>query len=180
MIDELDPPNLGPALDVMRGLWRVNHELERLSARMARRLGITAQQRMILRVVGRFPGITSGRLSRVLCVDAATTSTALARLERRGLVTRDADPHDRRRVSVALTAKGRALDAPTSGTVESAVEAVLAQSPRKEIGALRRVLDELATSLRAQSSDSADARRANDPPRKARRTRTEARIRARR
>jgi DNA-binding MarR family transcriptional regulator len=151
--DELDRLPLGEALDVMRSLWRVNHELERLSARMARTLGITAQQRMILRVVGRFPGITSGRLSHLLCVDAATTSTALARLERRGLVVREPDARDRRRVSVALTAKGRSLDAPTSGTVESAVESVLATSSRADVDALHRMLEALAETLRAQSSE---------------------------
>src|SRR6478609_5163661 len=94
---ESAPLPLGDALDLMRKLWTLNHELERLSARVQRRFGITAQQRMTLRIVGRFPGITAGRLSAVLCVDAATVSTTLARLESRGLLTRTKDPHDRRR-----------------------------------------------------------------------------------
>jgi DNA-binding MarR family transcriptional regulator len=135
----------------MRQLWSVSHELEVLSGRMAKELGITAQQRMIIRIVGRFPGITAGRLSVLLCVDAATVSTALARLERRGLVSRERDRRDGRRVTVALTHQGRRLDVPAAGTVEAAVDAVLAGSAPADVAATHRVLAALGSRLREEA-----------------------------
>ncbi len=158
--EPLEPPRLGPALELMRALWALNHELERLSMRMSRSLGITAQQRMVLRIVGRFPGITAGRLSTLLCVDGATVSTTLARLERRGLVQRERDPRDKRRVAVALTAEGRALDVPTTGTVEAAIAAVLDQTAGTRLEATHQVLAALARALREEDAPAAPTRRA--------------------
>jgi DNA-binding MarR family transcriptional regulator len=155
---------LGDALDLMRRLWVLNHELERLSARVLRRLGVTAQQRMMLRIIGRFPGITSGRLSGVLSVDAATVSTALARLERRGLLRRERDSVDRRRVAVALTEAGRVLDTPATGTIEAAIVATFERVPSSDVAATRRVLDTLAVAL--QEQERVDAR---PPAKRARR-----------
>lgn len=163
-----ESPRLGEALDLIRRLWTLNHELERLSARMSRDLGITAQQRMVLRIVGRFPGITPGRLSSLLCVDAATVSTALTRLERRKLVAREPDPRDRRRVAVALTAEGRALDIPTTGAVEAAVEAALAEVGPKQARIADRVLDALAEALRDQREGSGPSPVGPPAPRRSR------------
>jgi DNA-binding MarR family transcriptional regulator len=143
-------PPLGEALELMRRLWALNHELERMSGRMSRVLGITAQQRMVLRIVGRFPGIMSGRLSELLCVDAATVSTTMARLEKRGLLRRQRDPRDGRRVSVALTAAGRALDVPTTGTIEAAVETALAESSAADLRGATRLLEALTRALGSQ------------------------------
>lgn len=158
-------PPLGDAIELMRRLWMLNHELERLSARMTRALGITAQQRMVLRIVGRFPGVTAGRLSELLCVDAATVSTGLAKLEQRGLLTREREAKDRRRVVVALTARGRELDIPTTGTVEAGVEAMLARGAAEDVAATHRVLDALASAFGEQSAPPSDVP-GRKPPRK--------------
>jgi DNA-binding MarR family transcriptional regulator len=145
----LDFP-LGPALDFLQCLWRLNHALERTSGRMDRRFGVTAQQRVIIRCVGSYPGITAGQLARVLNVDPGTVSAALRRLEDRGLLSRRRDPGDNRRVSLGLTQKGRALSAPTVGTVEAAVEKLLASSARGEIAALEAVVERLTRLLDAE------------------------------
>jgi DNA-binding MarR family transcriptional regulator len=140
--------SLGDALELLRRIWQLSHEIERASARMARTLGITGQQRMTLRVIGRFPGITAGDLSDRLCVDAATVSTALARLEKKKLVTRQRDATDGRRVRVLLTAAGRKLDVPDTGTIESAVSHVVANSPAGDIETVHRIFEALTTRLR--------------------------------
>lgn len=116
---------LGPALDFLRRLWELNHALERLSGSMERRLGITAQQRLALRCVGKYPGISPGTLAGVLSVDPGTVSATLRRLERKGLLERRRDPRDARRVSLGLTEAGRGLDRPMPNTVEGAVERLL-------------------------------------------------------
>lgn len=138
---------LTPALEFLEGIWRLNHALERASLRMEATLGITAQQRLILRCVGKYPGMTSGQLATVLHLDPGTISTSLGRLERKGLLERRQDHRDKRRVVLGLTPAGRALDKPMPGTIEDAVERWLLSSAPEETTAARRMLDKLAELL---------------------------------
>ncbi len=138
---------LGSALEFLQGLWKVNHALERASMRMEATLGITAQQRLIIRCVGKYPGMTSGQLATLLHLDPGTISTSIGRLERKGLLERTQDHRDKRRVTLGLTAEGRNLDKPMPGTIEHAVERLLESADAQEIDAMRRMLDRLATLL---------------------------------
>lgn len=138
---------LGDALEFLQRLWALDHALERLSGVMARTLGVTAQQRLILRCLGKYPGMPAGQLAAVLHVDPGTVSAALRRLESSQLIERRRDPKDRRRVRLGLTARGRALDRATPGTVENAVEALFAHSRAAELDATLRVLERLTLSL---------------------------------
>lgn len=131
---------LDRAQHFLRLLWRVNHVIEARSKQMSVNLGITFQQRTLLRLAGRFPGITAGRLADTLHVDPGTISAALGRLEGRGLLERTQDPHDRRRVRLWLTKKGHALNVPTSGTVESAVEKMISIVSANDLAIAESVL----------------------------------------
>jgi MarR family transcriptional regulator, organic hydroperoxide resistance regulator len=138
---------LGPALDFLQRLWQLNHALEKVSSRMEKRLGVTAQQRLILRCVGKYPGMTSGQLASLLHVDPGTVSTSLGRLESKGLLERRRDPRDKRRTSLGLTSKGRALDCPAEGTVEGAVERLLAGARADELASMVKIVDQLTSLL---------------------------------
>ncbi len=131
---------LGPAIEFLRCLWQVNHSLERRSNRMGKDLGLTAQQRLTLRCIGRFPGITAGQLANVLHIDAGTLSTSLRRLERRELIERRRDPTDARRVTLGLTRLGRQFDAPREGTVEAAADGLLSEIPPEALKTTAEVL----------------------------------------
>lgn len=144
---------LGPALDFLQRIWQLNHALEQLSSRMEKRLGVTAQQRLILRCVGKFPGLTAGQLAALLHVDPGTVSASLNRLQRKGLVKRRPDPRDRRRASLGLTAKGRALDRPADGTVEAAVERLLEATHEQDLAAMVRVVGRLTALLGQVQAD---------------------------
>ncbi len=144
---------LGPGLDFLRRLWELNHALERLSGSMERRLGITAQQRLALRCVGKYPGISPGALAAVLSVDPGTVSATLRRLERKGLLQRRRDPRDARRVSLGLTEAGRALDRPMPNTVEDAVEKLLASTSAADLGVMAEVVVHLTELLGAEILD---------------------------
>lgn len=163
---------LSAALDFLQRLWRLNHALEKLSSRMDKELGITAQQRFMLRCIGKYPGLTAGQLAALLHVDPGTVSAALRRLEAKGLLQRRRNPRDRRRASLGLTAQGRALDAPAEHSVERAVELLLASTPPKQLAAmisvvemLSQLLSELAASPRSEEppSDGAPAEAAPAP-----------------
>jgi MarR family transcriptional regulator, organic hydroperoxide resistance regulator len=78
-----------PVPDVLRFLellWAVAHGLERTSKRMTRDLGVTGPQRLVLRVVGLFPGMSAGELAGILHVHASTLTGVLRRLETQGLL----------------------------------------------------------------------------------------------
>ncbi|MBK6847442.1 MAG: MarR family transcriptional regulator [Proteobacteria bacterium] len=106
-------------------------------------MGVTAQQRLILRCVGKYPGMTAGQLASLLHVDPGTVSASLNRLEGKGLLERRRDPRDKRRASLGLTAKGRALDRPSEGTVENAVERLLGGARAEELSAMVTIVDQL-------------------------------------
>jgi MarR family transcriptional regulator, organic hydroperoxide resistance regulator len=138
---------LDPALTFLQHLWEVDHALEKVSSRMERTLGVTAPQRLILRCVGKYPGMTAGTLAQTLHLDPGTISSALRRLEARGMLERHRDPRDGRRVVLGLTRSGRKLDSPRAGTVEAAVVAVLESTPKSQVRTTQDLLRRLARSL---------------------------------
>ncbi len=142
---------LGGALDFLERTWRVNHAMQRVSNRMARDLGLTGPQRLVVRCVGKYPGLTASQLASLLHLDRGTVSAALNRLEGKGLVERRADPRDGRRVTLGLTAEGRSLDRPTEHTVEAAVESLLERLSDADRETTMRVLAMLAQALELEA-----------------------------
>jgi DNA-binding MarR family transcriptional regulator len=138
---------LGDVLDFMRLLWQLDHALQQRSKRMQAALGITGPQRLVIRIVGRFPGLPAGQLARILHLHPSTLTGILARLERRGLITRRPDPRDRRRTLLGLSAKGMRLDVESEGTIEAAVGATFAELPPEKVRTAASVLGRLAASL---------------------------------
>jgi DNA-binding MarR family transcriptional regulator len=156
-------PSLGRTLDFMRLLWAVDHGLQSTSKRMERSLGVTGSQRLVLRVVGRIPGISAGMLASVLHLDPGTLSGVLARLERNGLLARGTDPADGRRAVLVLTPRGLALGKNVSGTVEAAVSGAMASLGRKEIASAERVLARIAEALAPAPPEAKDQATAPRP-----------------
>jgi len=145
--DQREPP-LGAVLDFMRLLWAVDHALQSASKRMEANFGMTGPQRLVVRIVGRFPGTPAGRVAQILHVHPSTLTGILKRLEARSILQRRPDPRDARRALLALTAKGRKLDNLRTGTVEQAVRRVLGTDPAK-VAAAQEVLFALSEELDA-------------------------------
>ena len=142
-----DPAVLSEVLQFMRLLWAVDHGLQSTSKRMNRDLGVTGPQRLVLRVVGRFPDISAGELAAVLHVHPSTLTGVLTRLLDRKLISRTTYPDDRRRAMLRLTSAGRRLDRIHAGTVEAAVRQVLSTTPASERVAAGRLLTRIAAAL---------------------------------
>lgn len=134
-------------LGFMRALWELDHALAARSKRMLAEVGVTGPQRLLLRVLGERPGTTPSRLARLLHLDPGSVTRVAARLEAAGLVARAGDPADSRRVLLALTARGRRLDALRAGTVEQGVQQVLARAPAARVREARALLADLAATL---------------------------------
>lgn len=143
-----DPvPPLGGALDFIRVLWAVDHGLHSASKRMEMRHGVTGLQRFAIRILGRFPTISAGRLAEILHVHPSTLTGVLRRLEERGYVERQSDPNDARRALFVLTDQGRSLNGLQSGTVEAAIRRALSSMPERKLAAAREVLLAVAKEL---------------------------------
>lgn len=138
---------LGEVLDFMRMLWAVDHALQSMSKRMESTLGVTGPQRLVIRIAGRFPGISAGELATVLHIHPSTLTGILKRLESRGIIDRKIDPSDARRALFGLTSRGRELDSLRMGTVEAVVKRTLGKLPPRKVAAARDVLGSLADAL---------------------------------
>jgi DNA-binding MarR family transcriptional regulator len=132
--------NLPDVLQFMQVLWGLSHGLERLSKRMATTLGITGPQRLTLRVIGLFPGISAGELAGVMHIHPSTLTGILQRLVQRGLVRRTSGRGDRRLAVLRLTSRGRAQNRNRRGTLEAAVTRALRESSSAERLAATRLL----------------------------------------
>lgn len=138
---------LPPALDLLRHVWDLNHALAQLSAKMERDLGVTAQQRHMIRCIGLHPDISAGELAQLLCVDPGTVTATVRRLTEKGLIERHSDPRDHRHVWLALTEQGRSVDAATAGTVEDAAVALLAEVGAESAAGMVATIDRLTALL---------------------------------
>jgi DNA-binding MarR family transcriptional regulator len=138
---------LDPILDFMRLLWSVEHGLERMSKRMGAELGITGPQRLVLRIVGRFPGLSAGDLAHIVRLHPSTITGILQRLVDRGLIERERHPDDSRRAILKLAAEASSYTRGSRSTVERAVTQTLEHVGAANVRAARKVLSELAKRL---------------------------------
>jgi DNA-binding MarR family transcriptional regulator len=142
---------LGRVLEFMRHLWAVSHGLDALSKRMKRELGVTGPQRLVIRLVGRFPGVSAGELATLMHSHPSTLTGVLRRLEARKLLARASDPADARRLLFRLTDRGRRIDRLRAGTVETVVAATLATATAAETRSAAQLLRRLADLLSERS-----------------------------
>lgn len=141
---------LGHTFQFLRSLWAVDHGLQSLSKRMRQSVGLTGPQRLVVRVLGSLPELGAGELAEILHLHPSTLTGILHRLERAGVVTRTVAPDDRRRAVLRLTPAGRALDRPSSGTVEAAVRRALRRADRTAVRTTVQVLSQVARALDVQ------------------------------
>jgi DNA-binding MarR family transcriptional regulator len=143
----LGDPQLPNTLQFLQLLWTTNQSLELASKRMALALGVTGPQRLVIRLIGRFPGLSAGELATTMRTDPSTLTGVLHRLEAGRLIRRARDPRDGRRVRLSLTARGRSLDRLKLGTIENAVKLALRGVSERDIACTARVLRRIASSI---------------------------------
>ena len=124
-----DPPKpQGEALQFMQRLWGLTHALEVRSKKMAKEIGVTGPQRLVVRLIGQVPGLAARDLAKTLGIHPSTLTGILARLEKQGLIRREVDGADRRKAQFELTAAGKRVDRERKGTVEAAVRRALTRA----------------------------------------------------
>lgn len=131
----------------MRLLWSIEHRLQSTSKMMGARLGITGPQRLVLKVVAQYPGISAKEVAHVVRLHPSTITGILHRLTSKGLLLRGQDPVDTRRVRLRVQPAARRFTGAASGTVESAVERALRRVDKRKVDAARDVLAAIASAL---------------------------------
>ncbi len=121
--------------------------VKQIATQRAARHRLSAQQFWVMVHLGAVQGGSLRAMCDGLRMDAPTASRVVTALARRGLVRSAVDAADRRRMSLVLTPRGRALSAelqPVAEEIRSAVERDLTTT---EAAILRRLLGKVIASL---------------------------------
>jgi MarR family transcriptional regulator, lower aerobic nicotinate degradation pathway regulator len=94
--------------------------------------GTTPVQSSIMQVLLMQPGIDQVALAGEIGVDRTTTSSVLARLHARGIVSREIDPENRRTKRAFLTDQGRAMLFRMQQSIDEAHEELVGPLDRAE------------------------------------------------
>lgn len=141
------PSPTGETLQFMQRVWELVHALDVKSKEMARSIGVTGPQRLVIRIVGQAPRRTASEIASTLGIHPSTLTGILARLERAGHLARTVDAEDRRRARFSLTASGRRLDRARTGTVEACVRRALARTDDPTVAATQQLIRLLVEEL---------------------------------
>lgn len=106
-------------------------------------LDVTPVQFSLLVAVGDVPAIDATRLSELICIDHATVGNIVARLEARGLLTREADPLDRRIKRLRMTPEGESVIAAVCAVRARISERLLSPLSTTERATFLRLLGQL-------------------------------------
>lgn len=144
---------IGDTLLFMHSLWELSHALQVASKRMAKTLGVTGPQRLVIRILGQSPRITARDLAITLGIHPSTLTGVLARLEKGGFIARKVDHEDRRRARFELTALGLRIDREKRGTIEAAVRRALVRAGDTTVARSTELLSLLVTELLGASDE---------------------------
>ena len=141
------PPALLLNNQLCFALYSASLAMTKLYKPLLTRLGLTYPQYLVMLVLWEQDGMTVSELGERLFLDSGTLTPLLKRLEASGLLARERDAQDERRVRVTLTGPGRAL----RGAAESIPACILqsTQCALPELMALTAQLQQLRDQLGA-------------------------------
>jgi DNA-binding MarR family transcriptional regulator len=122
-------------------------EHRKLAEAALSQLGLHVSQELVLFVLWREEGLSQSELAARLRVELPTLTKAVQRMERVGLLIRQADAQDTRVSRVYLTENGRALYAPALKVWQDLEARMLHGMTEIEQAFLRRLLQQMITNL---------------------------------
>jgi DNA-binding MarR family transcriptional regulator len=127
MSNQSSPPELASAATAAAEYGAAAGAVDEAAARA---FGVNRTDLRIIGTLQRDGAMTAGRISESCLLSPAATSTAIQRLVAAGHVTRDADPHDRRRAVVVITPSAeRLLEAIYTPVARAGVRMLRAYQP---------------------------------------------------
>lgn len=129
---------------VPQAMWLLRREMCKRTAE-----SLSVPQFRVLAFLGRNPDSSLSKVASFVGVADATASAMVERLVRRGIVLREGDPRERRRVMLGLTKEGSAVLDRARARTRTRVAKCLATLTRSELSALAEGLDLLHRALNA-------------------------------
>lgn len=136
--------DVGVILDALRSIVR---ELRLASREAEQRVGIHGAQLHALRQLAESPSMSLTELADRTHTDISSVSVVVSRLVEQGLVTRKSADDDRRRLSLALTSRGRSVIRKAPETGSSRLLSAAAHLSDREVHGLATTLSKLVDGL---------------------------------
>lgn len=140
---------------ILVSLRRITRAIDLHSRRLAAVYHLTSPQLVCLRHLAHHGVTTPGNLARQVALSQATVTGILDRLERRGLVYRERDRVDRRKVNIVLTDEGRELVENAPMPLQQAFAERLASLPDRQQEKIASVLASIVEMMEAEDLDAA-------------------------
>lgn len=144
---EAEPAARADVQHVLDGIRRIVQTLRQSSHEAERRTGLTAAQLFVLQRLGDADCSSLNELAERTFTHQSTVSTVVSKLVAAGLIERTPAANDRRRLELALTARGRRVLAAAPDAAQDRLIAAIGALPAATRHALGRTLAELAGSL---------------------------------
>ena len=144
------PPALLLSNQLCFALYSASLAMTKLYKPLLAQLGLTYPQYLVMLVLWEQDGVTVSQLGERLFLDSGTLTPLLKRLEASGLLARERDVQDERRVRITLTAPGRALRLEAERIPACVLESTQCALP--EVLALTEQLTQLRGALSARAA----------------------------
>jgi DNA-binding MarR family transcriptional regulator len=152
------PPSPHDALRraAVQGIRALFADLRSSARAVETRTGLTNAQLYVLQLLaGASQTLSVGQVATIALSSPAAVSTIVARLARKGLVSRRTPSHDARRVELALTPAGRAIlrraPAPATARLVEAVSTLPPAKLRTLVGCITALTDQLGIDIHSPS-----------------------------
>ena len=132
----------GTVVEIHRLVDLVAKKLTRLQRQQIGSVELTPAQHSVLSLLWQKDGRQLNELSSVCCCSPSTITGVVDTLEKKGLVTRQSNPQDRRSLLLRLTDAGRAMERSTPGP-EMIFEGCCGGLAPDEVGQLLQLLSRL-------------------------------------
>lgn len=132
------------AEDILLALRRIMRSMDIASRQLISEHGLTTPQLICAQTLVEQGPLTTGMLARAISLSPATVTGILDRMERRGLITRERRPEDKRRVLVDVTAAGRAAAEAAPSFLAKRLAQSLEGLPERDRAEIQRVILYLA------------------------------------
>ncbi|TMR88261.1 MarR family winged helix-turn-helix transcriptional regulator [Nonomuraea basaltis] len=139
-----------PVLRFTEALVRLAHLVQQVFVDVSKEYELTPQQAQLLcLLIGGPVGMTE--LTRSLHLEKSSLTGLVDRAEKRGLVARTRDSHDRRTCRIALTPEGERIGALAHDGMTERLEALARELPQQHRDLLASVIGEILTEHTAQT-----------------------------
>ena len=148
---------------ILRTLRRITRAIDLHSRKLATQFGLTGPQLVCMRVLEDQGFLTPSKLAREVALSQGTITGIVDRLFKRGLVTRDRSPIDRRSVTVAITQLGRDMIKKAPSPLQESFALELRTLPEENQLVIHTILEQIVRMMDAEEVEAAPVMSSGPP-----------------